>query len=55
MESIILSCLESKSDTIVNHLLQDCNLIGRFLQMDKNPILSGDNDQVTGFYDFQIP
>ncbi|KAM3692360.1 hypothetical protein ACJW31_08G083200 [Castanea mollissima] len=47
VESIILSCLESKSDTIVNHLLQDCNLIGRFLQTDKHPILSGDNDKPT--------
>uniref|UniRef100_A0A2N9HWS7 Uncharacterized protein n=1 Tax=Fagus sylvatica TaxID=28930 RepID=A0A2N9HWS7_FAGSY len=47
VESIILSCLESKSDNIVNHLLRECDLIGRFLQTDKHPILSGDNVQPT--------
>ncbi|OMO67451.1 SIT4 phosphatase-associated protein family [Corchorus capsularis] len=47
VESIILSCLESKNDTIVNHLLQDCDLIGKFLQIDKNPILAGDSNQPT--------
>ena len=46
MESIILSCLESKTDAIVDHLLQECDLIGRFLQTDKHPMLSGDNNQV---------
>ncbi|XWS71831.1 hypothetical protein CRYUN_Cryun03dG0171400 [Craigia yunnanensis] len=47
VESIILSCLESKNDAIVDHLLQECDLIGRFLQTDKHPILSGDNNQRT--------
>lgn len=46
MESIILSCLESKNDAIVDHLLQECDLIGKFLQTDKNPVLSGDSNQV---------
>ena len=46
VESIILSCLESKNDAIVDHLLQECDLIGRFLQTDKHPILSGDSNQV---------
>ncbi|KAK8562293.1 hypothetical protein V6N12_010377 [Hibiscus sabdariffa] len=47
VESIILSCLESKNDAIVGHLLQECDLIGKFLQTDKNPILSGDDNQPT--------
>ncbi|XWS74289.1 hypothetical protein CRYUN_Cryun02cG0202300 [Craigia yunnanensis] len=47
VESIIISCLESKNDAIVDHLLQECDLIGRFLQTDKHPILSGDNNQLT--------
>ncbi|KAK6271830.1 hypothetical protein POUND7_008913 [Theobroma cacao] len=47
VESIILSCLESKNDSIVNHLLQECDLLGKFLQADKNPILSGDSNQPT--------
>ncbi|XP_059430546.1 uncharacterized protein LOC132164134 isoform X2 [Corylus avellana] len=47
VESIILSCLESKSDAIVNHLLRECDLIGKILQTDKHPILSGDSNQPT--------
>ncbi|KAK8496172.1 hypothetical protein V6N13_052118 [Hibiscus sabdariffa] len=47
VESIILSCLESKNNDIVGHLLQECDLIGKFLQTDKNPILSGDCNKPT--------
>ncbi|KAE8688763.1 auxin response factor 18-like [Hibiscus syriacus] len=47
VESIILSCLERKNDSIVLHLLRDCDLIGKFLQIDKHPILSGDGNQPT--------
>ncbi|KAK8485052.1 hypothetical protein V6N11_031075 [Hibiscus sabdariffa] len=44
VENIILSCLESKNDTILDHLLHKCDLIGRFLQIDKQPILSAYNN-----------
>ncbi|XP_057454969.1 uncharacterized protein LOC130746374 isoform X2 [Lotus japonicus] len=47
VESIILSCLESKTDAIVNHLLRDCDLIGRILQADKQSSLSPDRDLPT--------
>ncbi|KAL4302845.1 hypothetical protein GQ457_10G011260 [Hibiscus cannabinus] len=47
VESIILSCLRSTNDAIVGHLLQECDLIGKFLQADKNPILSGDGNKPT--------
>ncbi|XP_048444765.1 serine/threonine-protein phosphatase 6 regulatory subunit 3-like isoform X1 [Pyrus x bretschneideri] len=47
VDSIISSCLESKSDAIVDHLLRECDLIGKFLQTDKNPILSGDANKPT--------
>ncbi|XVF68570.1 hypothetical protein PTKIN_Ptkin11bG0013100 [Pterospermum kingtungense] len=47
VESIILSCLESKNGAIVDHLLRDCDLIGKFLQTDKHPILSGDSKPTT--------
>ncbi|XVE79766.1 hypothetical protein DITRI_Ditri14bG0082900 [Diplodiscus trichospermus] len=47
VESITLSCLESKSDAIIDHLLQECDLIGKFLQTDEHPILSGDSNQPT--------
>ncbi|KAL9353858.1 hypothetical protein Peur_051828 [Populus x canadensis] len=43
VESIIMSCLEIKSDAMVDHLLKECDLIGKFLQTDKNPLISGDN------------
>ncbi|CAI9105072.1 OLC1v1003921C1 [Oldenlandia corymbosa var. corymbosa] len=42
VESIIYSCLDSKNNTIIDHLFQDCSLIGRILQADKIPIVSGD-------------
>ncbi|CAJ2654436.1 serine/threonine-protein phosphatase 6 regulatory subunit 3-B-like isoform X2 [Trifolium pratense] len=47
IESIILSCLESKADAIVDHLLQDCDLIRRFLQVDKQCVLSAEGNQRT--------
>ncbi|KAK2433929.1 SIT4 phosphatase-associated family protein [Trifolium repens] len=47
IESIILSCLESKADAIVDHLLQDCDLIGRFLQVDKQRVLCAEGNQRT--------
>ncbi|CAL0329080.1 unnamed protein product [Lupinus luteus] len=47
VESILLSCLESKTDVIVDHLLPECDLIGRFLQADKNCLLSAESNQPT--------
>lgn len=46
VESIILSCLESTNDTIINHLFQDCGLITKILQIDNTPTLSGELNQV---------
>ena len=46
IESVILSCLDSKSDDIVDHLIRECDLIGKFLQTDTHPILSGDGNKV---------
>ncbi|XP_051120960.1 uncharacterized protein LOC127244449 isoform X2 [Andrographis paniculata] len=40
VERIIYSCLESKNSAIVNHILLDCNLVGRILQADESPVLS---------------
>ncbi|XP_057480350.1 uncharacterized protein LOC130767483 isoform X2 [Actinidia eriantha] len=47
VESIILSCLENKNNTIVDHIFQECNLIGKILQTDKHPIISSDLNQPT--------
>lgn len=54
VESIILSCLETKSDAMVDHLLRDCDFIGKILQTDKNPIISGDINQVDGCWSFMF-
>ncbi|CAF2074748.1 unnamed protein product, partial [Brassica napus] len=43
VESTIVSCLESKNDEIVDHLLHVCDLIGKILKIEKQPILSGEN------------
>ncbi|PHU03869.1 hypothetical protein BC332_29120 [Capsicum chinense] len=47
VESIIYSCLESKHNTIVDHLFEECNLIGKIIQTDKQPTVSGDGNQPT--------
>ncbi|XP_059659424.1 uncharacterized protein LOC132306167 isoform X3 [Cornus florida] len=47
VESIVFSCMESKNSTIIDHLLKECDLIGKVLQADKHPILSGDLNQPT--------
>ncbi|KAF8116233.1 hypothetical protein N665_0020s0085 [Sinapis alba] len=43
VETIILSCLENKSDLMVNHILRECNMIGKFLASDRDSNLSGDS------------
>ncbi|RID58566.1 hypothetical protein BRARA_F01858 [Brassica rapa] len=43
VESIIVSCLESKYEEMIDHLLRECDLIGKILKIEKQPILSGDN------------
>ncbi|MED6216910.1 hypothetical protein PIB30_012371 [Stylosanthes scabra] len=47
VETIILSCLESESDAIADHVLRECDLIGRFLQADKQRILSAESNLPT--------
>ncbi|CAH9072342.1 unnamed protein product [Cuscuta epithymum] len=47
VESIIYTCLESKSCSVVDHLFQECNLVGKMLQTDKRPSLSSDGNQAT--------
>ncbi|KAI3936507.1 hypothetical protein MKW92_053020 [Papaver armeniacum] len=47
VESIVISCLESKNNTVVDHLFQDCNLVGKILKADGNSVLFGDENQPT--------
>lgn len=42
VESIIGSCLESRNDTVIDHLFRVCDLIKKVLDADKHPMLSGE-------------
>ncbi|KAK9128076.1 hypothetical protein Syun_016873 [Stephania yunnanensis] len=46
-ESIVISCLESKNVTVVEHLLRDCDLVGKLLEADAHPTVSDDPDRPT--------
>ncbi|KAK9153471.1 hypothetical protein Sjap_000951 [Stephania japonica] len=46
-ESVVISCLESKNVTVVEHLFRDCDLVGKLLEADTNPTVSDDPDQPT--------
>ncbi|XP_047325671.1 serine/threonine-protein phosphatase 6 regulatory subunit 3 [Impatiens glandulifera] len=39
VEHIVVSCLESKNTTFTDHLLNECNLIGKILDAEKNLFL----------------
>lgn len=39
VESVISSCLESNSSVLLDHLFQDCDLIGKLLEADEMPFL----------------
>ncbi|KAL0390530.1 UNVERIFIED_CONTAM: Serine/threonine-protein phosphatase 6 regulatory subunit [Sesamum calycinum] len=47
VESILYSCLESKNNTIVSHLLKDCSLVGKILETEKSPTHAGLLNQPT--------
>uniref|UniRef100_A0A7N0VBC6 SIT4 phosphatase-associated family protein n=1 Tax=Kalanchoe fedtschenkoi TaxID=63787 RepID=A0A7N0VBC6_KALFE len=47
VENIITSCLESGSSANIDHLLKECDLIGKILRTDKLPILSNDMNKPT--------
>ncbi|PWZ17106.1 2-isopropylmalate synthase A [Zea mays] len=42
VENIIGSCLESKQDRLIDHVLDDCKLVTRILEAEKNSALSSD-------------
>ncbi|XP_016471178.2 uncharacterized protein LOC107793360 isoform X2 [Nicotiana tabacum] len=47
VESIINSCLESGNNILVDHLFEECNFLGKILQTDQQPTVSGDGSQPT--------
>ncbi|KAL1817102.1 hypothetical protein DCAR_0521514 [Daucus carota subsp. sativus] len=47
VESIIYSCLESKHTTILDNLLQECDLVSQILKADRSVIVSDEPNQPT--------
>ncbi|GMI74359.1 hypothetical protein like AT1G30470 [Hibiscus trionum] len=47
VENIILSCLESKNVQLVDHLLSECNILGKILEAEKNCTLTSDPNMLT--------
>ncbi|XP_047942201.1 serine/threonine-protein phosphatase 6 regulatory subunit 3-like isoform X2 [Salvia hispanica] len=47
VESILYSCLESKNNAIIDHLLLDCSLVPKILKAEKNSTLGELNQQPT--------
>lgn len=43
VENVIVSCLESKATLLIEHLLHDCDLVGKILAADNNPTLALDS------------
>ncbi|CAN7096878.1 unnamed protein product [Brassica rapa subsp. narinosa] len=55
VESIILSCLESNSDLMVNYIVRECNLIGKFLASDRDSNLSSDSQHTVAATGKKVP
>ncbi|KAE9591584.1 putative SIT4 phosphatase-associated protein family [Lupinus albus] len=47
VENIILSCLESKNSSLVEHLLSDCGFVGKIIQAEKHLTLEADAKKPT--------
>ncbi|OIT06162.1 PREDICTED: serine/threonine-protein phosphatase 6 regulatory subunit 3 [Nicotiana attenuata] len=55
VETIIVSCLESKNVQFVEHLLSDCNLVGKILKAEKNSTLAADPTKPTASVEGRSP
>lgn len=53
MEQIVLSFLGSQNSLFVEHLLHECDLIGKILATEKNPTLAFDIGKVN-FLDYYL-
>ncbi|XP_042403681.1 serine/threonine-protein phosphatase 6 regulatory subunit 3-like isoform X1 [Zingiber officinale] len=47
VENIIGSCLESKTTLLLEHILQECDIVRKILAAEKNPLLSTDSTKAT--------
>ncbi|PWA51646.1 SIT4 phosphatase-associated family protein [Artemisia annua] len=45
IESMIYSCLESRNNTIIDHLFKGCGLLSKILQTYSNPVLSREHNE----------
>ncbi|XP_059288401.1 uncharacterized protein LOC132041702 isoform X2 [Lycium ferocissimum] len=55
VETIIVSCLESKNVQFVEHLLSDCNLLVKILEAEKNSTLAADPSKPTASVEGRSP
>ncbi|KAL6992191.1 hypothetical protein U1Q18_010298 [Sarracenia purpurea var. burkii] len=55
VEHIIMSCLESNTVSFIEHLLHDCNLVGRILEAEKNFTLAADQNKPTVPAEGKVP
>ncbi|XP_060192207.1 uncharacterized protein LOC132621798 isoform X2 [Lycium barbarum] len=55
VETIIVSCLESKNIQFVEHLLSDCNLLVKILEAEKNSTLAADPSKPTASVEGRSP
>ncbi|KAI3697608.1 hypothetical protein L6452_30702 [Arctium lappa] len=46
-EQIVVSCLESKNVSLVEHILEDCNLVRRIIDAERNSALTTEKKNVT--------
>ncbi|KAL2603643.1 hypothetical protein AAZX31_09G023000 [Glycine max] len=47
VENIIMSCLESKNSSLLEHLLRDCDFVGKIIQAEKQFTLEADTNKPT--------
>ncbi|PSR98720.1 Serine/threonine-protein phosphatase 6 regulatory subunit like [Actinidia chinensis var. chinensis] len=55
VEQIIMSCLESKNSSFIEHLLGDCNLVGKILEAEKNFTLAAEQNKPTVPVEGKLP
>ena len=46
VESIVSTCMESRNDLVIDHLFKECDLVGKILDAERNPLFSGDRNLV---------
>ncbi|XP_059668483.1 uncharacterized protein LOC132313634 [Cornus florida] len=55
VEQILVACLESKNAQFIEHLLKDCDLVGKILEAEKNFTLATDPNKPTVTAEARLP